>query len=446
MDGNRLSRRRLLQWTAGSALLGTAGLLGYRASQDVIQVGVIGTGARGKQLIKGLLSTRFYSQRANIVSLCDVYQSRAEELNNRYWLGAEVTQDHRKVLQRADIDAVVIATPDHWHAPIALEALSAGKHVYCEKPMTLTIAEGQQLVCAVEKTGLTFQVGTQQRSMARFQLACDLVRNGRVGDLKKITVSIPRNMVGGPFPAEPVPDDLDWDRWLGQAPLAEYSYDRYHKFRGFSQYSGGKITDWGAHHIDIAHWAMGQEHSAPLSLRAEGKLPTIEAGFNLPQHFKVAMQYPSGVTLNLESCERSSSIVFEGTKGRFRVNRRKIEGKPVFALAEKPFGKNDARLTRYLRSTDATVQHILHFFECIRTGEKPVSDVLSQHRSASACHLANIALRLGRPLKWDPQQEQFIADAAADTLISRVQRAPYQIQDRFNAPMIARDPEGRRAA
>jgi predicted dehydrogenase len=271
-------------------------------------------------------------------------------------------------------------------------------------------------------------VGTQQRSDSRFRQACELVRNGRLGKLEKVTVSLPRSTkVGGPFTSRPVPETLNWERWQGQAPEHDFCTERcHHDFRWWYEYSGGIMTDWGAHHMDIAHWALGIEQSGPLTI--EGKMGDDERNriheaqhansFNTAGEFTVDLIYPGDVLVQVVLGDEG--VLFEGDSGRLYVNRGKITGKPVEELAERPLPADAIRL---YESHD----HMGNFFDCIESREKPISDVVSQHRSVSACHLANISLRLGRKLTWDAAKEEFVGDSEANGMLSRSQRNPYEL-------------------
>jgi len=376
-------------------------------------LGAIGVGGQGTGIAKN--AKRF----GDFVAVCDVDRNHAERGNKELGSKAEIFGDYRKLLERNDIEAVTIGVPDHWHTAVALAAVRAGKDVYCEKPLTLTIDEGKLLVKAVADSGRVFQVGTQQRSEHRFRTACELVRNGRVGKLQKVTVSLPNSPAGGPFAAKPVPSELNWDFWQGQAPVAEYCPERCHyMFRWWYEYSGGIMTDWGAHHMDIAHWGMGAEQTGPLTIESQVKLPTIANGYNTPNKFVVDMTYANDVHLQIVIGDEG--VMFEGDQGRLYVNRGRITGKPVEQLKDNPLPADAVRL---YKSDD----HMGNFFHCIKTRIKPISDVESQHRSVSACHLANISMRLGRKLQWDPQKEQFVGDSEASGMLSRPQRAPYTI-------------------
>jgi predicted dehydrogenase len=429
----KLSRRRFLQTSAGLAVVGAPAAAIYSAARRSIPVGLIGAGGRGRQLAGTLGWTRFRPVYGEVVAVCDVNRRRAESVQREHCPSADVHGDYRELLARDDLRAVFIATPDHWHVAMALAAQRAGKAVYCEKPLTLTVDEGRLLVAASQKSKCAFQVGTQQRSDWRFRTACELIRNGRLGMLKRVeiklpTSSLPSTSFGGPFHVSAIPEHLDWDRWLGQAPWVEFCKQRYDPFRWWFEYSGGFITDWGAHHLDIAHWAMDVEDSGPTVIDGWAELPEVENGYNTPRTFRVELTYPGGVAVCLEPSETENGILFEGDEGRIFVNRGRLSGKPVEELARRPFEPNAVRLGKGSSPWGTpTYIHVLDFLDCIETGCTPTSTVAGQHRSATACHLANIALRLGRRLVWDSSAERFVGDDEANAMLRRPQRAPYEV-------------------
>lgn len=428
-----LNRRRLLKATAASSLAAGFGATWFSATRDPIRLALIGAGGRGRQLARTVRWTRLHRRCGELVAVCDVFRGRAEQVRDDSCPRATLHEHYEEMLDRSDIEAVIVATPDHWHTAITLAALRAGKAVYCEKPLTLTVAEGKLLVAAAARTGGVVQVGTQQRSDWRFRTACELVRNGRLGNLRGIEVTLPTGSLpatsgGGPFSTSPVPSDLNWDLWLGQAPWAEFCKQRYDPFRWWFEYSGGFMTDWGAHHLDIVHRALGVEDSGPLRIDGRAELPQVPNGYNTPRQFTVDLTYPGGVPVHVRLSEQENGILFEGDEGRIFVNRGRLTGVPVEQLARRPLPADAVRFDAGAsRWGTATYLHLLDFFDCVRTGKPPISDVGSQHRTATACHLANISMRLGRPIRWDPSSEQCPDDPAGNALLNRPQRAPCSI-------------------
>lgn len=428
----RLNRRTFCKLAAGGAAIGAPAIV-YAASRDAVRLGLIGAGGRGRQLAHSIGWTKLHRRHGKIVAVCDVNRRRAGQVRDESCPAAMIAEHYQQVLDRDDIEAVVIATPDHWHAAITLAALRAGKAVYCEKPLTLTVDEGKLLVAAVRVTGGVVQVGTQQRSDWRFRLACELVRNGRLGQLRRVEVALPNGSLppqagGGPFRVSTVPDDLNWDLWLGQAPWAEFCKQRYDPFRWWFDYSGGLLTDWGAHHLDIVHRALGLEHSGPLAIDGRGELPQIENGYTTPRQFTADLLYPGGVAVRVWAGDSENGILFEGDEGRIYVNRGRLTGKPVDELRRRPLRLDAVRLdneTTYWGT--ATHIHLREFLDCVRGGKRPISDVVSQHRSVTACHLANISIRLGRPLRWNAVSERLVDDSAADAMLTRPQRPGYEL-------------------
>jgi myo-inositol 2-dehydrogenase/D-chiro-inositol 1-dehydrogenase len=331
---------------------------------------------------------------------------------------------------------VTIGTPDHWHTAIAIAACRAGKDVYCEKPLTLSIDEGKLLSKVVHETGRVFQVGAWQRSDHRFRLACEMVHAGRIGKLHRVTVTLGPNVTGGPFRTQPPPAHLNWDLWLGQTPKVPYCPERCHyTFRWWYEYSGGQMTDWGAHHLDIAHWAMGVQHTGPATIDGKATFPNIPNGYNVATAFEARMVYPNGVEMLVLDRGRNG-ILFEGDQGRIFVNRGTISGTPVEQLKENPLPREAFKLYGHDNLSrppregklDSIINHTGNFFDCVRDRRAAIADVVSQHRSASVCHLANISMRLGRKLTWDPRKELFTGDEEANRWLSRPQRPPYDVQ------------------
>jgi predicted dehydrogenase len=288
----------------------------------------------------------------------------------------------------------------------------------------------------VHKTGRVVQVGSWQRSDHRFRLACELVSQGRIGKLKRVEVILGKNVTGGPFAASEPPRHLNWDLWQGQTPAVPYIEERCHyTFRWWYEYSGGQMTDWGAHHIDIAQWGIGADASGPVEIDGKAEFPDVPNGYNVATKFSARLRYANGVELVVDD-EGRNGITFEGENGRVFVNRGTIAGKPLEGLQEVPLAReqfklyandNLARPPR-MGKLDAIINHMGNFFDCVRERKTTISDVVSQHRSASVCHLANISMRLGRKLMWDPAKEKFAGDDEADRCLSRTQRPPYEVR------------------
>ena len=383
-----------------------------------------------------------------MIAVCDVDDRHKAEFNADFDNKLNVYGDYRDLLEKEKPDVVTIGTPDHWHVPISIAALRAGCDVYCEKPLTLTIQEGIDIRKVVEETGKVFQVGTQQRSENenRFLKAIAMVHSGRLGENVNAYVAIGAAPGGGPFESSAAPDDLDWEMWLGPAPQAEYSVQRRKMFRWWFEYSGGKMTDWGAHHIDIAQWALGYDHSGPTTVSGEGKFPPIVPddfnwnafldgeiqlpnGFNTPTEFSINLEFDNGSVMNVNhhykrddgKTEFGNGILFEGDQGRIFVNRGKLEGRPVDELTDADNEELNEIIGKLYKGKKPG-QHMRNFFECLEDREQPVSDVVTHHRTMTSCHLCNITLMLGRELKWDPQNEQFIGDDQATALMSRKSR------------------------
>jgi predicted dehydrogenase len=322
------------------------------------------------------------------------------------------------VLARPDIDAVFITTPDHWHSIIAIEAARAGKDIYCEKPLALTISEARAVAQAVERYGRVFQTGSQQRSDRTFRFACELVRNGRIGRVHTVHVNVGGPPVDCDLPEEPAPPCLDWDRWLGPAPWRPYNAilappitdDGWALWRNYRDYAGGGMTDMGAHHFDIAQWGLGMDGAGPVQI-----IPPDGKGVNL-----LTYRYANGVLMTHTGALEKAGVEFIGDKGRVLVNRYDYLVTEPKELARQGFGPGDVRLCR---SDD----HHLNWAECIRTRGRPICDAEIGCRSVTVCHLGNIAYQLKRPLRWDPGKEIFVGDEEANRLLRRPMRAPWCI-------------------
>ncbi|REK30589.1 MAG: gfo/Idh/MocA family oxidoreductase [Planctomycetota bacterium] len=442
----RRSRRDFLKRSAVAAGVGlsvpyfhTLTSRAEEAKNDRFTVAAIGVGGRGRGIGNQL------RQRGDCVAVCDVDRHHAERFRGED-SNIQIYEDHRELLDRQDIDLVTIGTPDHWHAPILLDALQAGKDVYCEKPLTLTIDEGKLLCRAVEQSGRIVQVGTQQRTEfeQRFLQAVALVRSGRLGKIKKLTVGIGGSPLGGPFEVKTPPDYFNWDRWLGQTPAVDYIAERTHShFRWWYEYSGGKVTDWGAHHVDIAQWALGLENTTahtiePLSVthpvEFRDGFPTESNRFNAANAFKIRCLYPGDIEMILQ--DEENGILFEGEKGRIFVNRGRVSGKPfeeIFGDEEKQIPRDEEKVAELEEQVHTLFGgrepkgHMDNFLDAVKDRELPISDVFTHHRALTTCHLANIAIRLGRTLRWDGDTESVVEDDQVNELwLKRPQREGYQ--------------------
>jgi predicted dehydrogenase len=372
----------------------------------------------------------------DVVAICDVDRDIAEKARTQFGGKAELYEDYRKLLERPDLDVITIGTPDHWHTAMVLAACRAGKDVYCEKPLTLTIDEGKLLTRVVKETGRVVQVGSWQRSDHRFRTACEMVRQGRVGKLKHVQVVLGKNKTGGPFSPQAVPPVLNWDLWQGQTPDVPYIPERCHyTFRWWYEYSGGQMTDWGAHHIDIAAWGLGlDESTGPIEIEGKAKFPDVQDGYNVAIDYAVTYRLRSGLELEVLDTGRNG-VMFTGEQGRVFVNRENLAGVPVDRLKDKPLPREQFRLYAHdnlnrperMGKLDAIINHMGNFFDCVKSRQTPLSDVASQHRSVTLCHLGNIAMRLGRKITWDPATEQIVGDSEANAWQKREQRKGYEI-------------------
>jgi predicted dehydrogenase len=383
---------------------------------DFIRIGFIGLGPQGNSNLRALM--------ANAVAVCDVDQTRLAAAKKRVEAAnpkrpCAAYADYRKLLEDKSIDAVLIATPDHWHALPAIQACQAGKDVYCEKPLTLNIAEGIALVKAARAHDRVVQTGSQQRSEAKFRRGCEFVRDDYIGKLKEVRVGLPgvNWMKDPPVPDGAPPPELDYDFWLGPAPARRYNAQRVHYyFRFFWDYSGGQMTNWGAHHLDIAQWGLGMDESGPVEISGTGSFDP-QKRFETPIAFKVTYKYANGVTLVCESPGKVTGTTFIGDKGQIRVNRGVLESEPE-NLALEPLKETDPRLY-------VSTEHRKNWLDCIKSRQRPICDVEIGHRSATVCHLGNIAIRTGKKLKWDPLKQQIVGDAALAQWVNRPYRAPW---------------------
>jgi len=419
-----VTRRDFLRQSAGVGLsfalptIITSQALGNQnvpPASERIRLGFIGVGNQGNNNLKPHLM--------NTVAVCDVDKKRLADAQARVEKATgkpcAAYGDYRKLLENKDVDAVVVTVPDHWHALITIHACEAGKDVYIEKPLTLTIREGRAMVNAARRTQRIVQTGSQQRSDDRFRLACELVRSGRIGKVHTVRVGIPGVNFNGPaVPDCDPPAELDYDFWLGPAPKKPYNPKHVHyNFRFFWDYSGGQLTNFGAHHLDIAQWGLGMDDSGPIS--AEGKARYHKDGwYEVPEWCEVTYKYANGVTLICGQGIRGGTT-FEGEKGTIYVTRGRIEANPPEILSE-PLKETDVHLY-------VSKNHHANWLECIKTRKLPICDVEIGHRSATVCHLGNIAIRCARKITWDPVKEQIVGDAEAAKRLHYAYREPWRL-------------------
>lgn len=423
-----------------SSALGKAGTV---APSERVTMGVIGTGGRGTADLKNFLN----DERVKVVAVCDVEKSstrynqnvvkqfgalgrepvRAMVDESYGGKGCDMFADFRELLAREDIDSVLIATPDHWHALHAVAAAKAGKHIYCEKPLSLTIDQGRKMVTEIEASGKVWQTGSQQRSDVHFRMACEIVRNGRIGQLKEIRVGLAsdnrdNNGHASQTDPDPVPEGLDYDMWLGPAPDAPFCPARLHSnWRWMYDYSGGNLTDFGAHHLDIAQWALDTERSGPVEFYDfAATWPEKGALYTTPPTFSFTCRYENGVEMKVaDKMDFGSGIQFIGSEGTITSNRGKLSVEPDKSRAK--LGPDDIRL---YESKD----HFRNFIDAITMGVKAAAPIETAHRSITIAHLGNIALRLGREqLRWDPAAERILDDPEADAMRTRPMRGPWSL-------------------
>ena len=447
-----LTRRQFLCTTgttatglaAGMPFLVPAFVRGASAPSRRITVGCIGTGNQGFNILQQFLK----QDDAQIVAVCDVNRAShgyrdenqflgrepAQKAVNEFYArktaagqfrGCDVYTDFREVLARKDIDVVTIVVPDHWHGLMTVMACQAGKDIYCEKPLSLTIQQGREMVKAVRQHKRILQTGSHERSNPITRKACELVRNGRIGKLQKITTFVGYHNKVGPGPGwqpMPVPEGFDYENWLGPAPLAPYHQDRcLYRFRFIYDYSGGQITNFGAHSNDMAQWAMGADDTGPVEVELlDAKFLPKGSLFDVATETKFRCRYANGVELVCDMDKSQVGARFEGTDGMVQVGYGGFFTKPE-SLKTSELGPNEIRLGD---SND----HVRNFLDCVKSRREPVAPVEAGHRSASVCHLGNIAVRLGKRkvLRWDPVQERFTNDDEANAFLTRPMRAPWR--------------------
>ena len=419
------SRRNFIKRSA-SALAGyiiiprfVLGGVSYNGSKfippsDMISLGFIGCGKQGRILSNYFLSTN----EVRIVAISEVYQDKTDlmlktiktnqEKNKQATNEIGVHTDFRELLARKDIDAAVIATPDHWHAAVAVRAAEAGKDIYCEKPLALTVKEGRAMVNAARKHNRIFQTGSMQRSWPEFRQAVEIIRNGFIGEIKSIKVNVGPPQIVYDLAEEPVPDGLDWKKWLGPNEFKHFNSelappitkDVYPNWRKYKEFGGGMVTDWGAHMFDIAQWALDMDDSGPTEIFA----PDADHPF-------LTYKYNNGIIMTHEKWEWNNAVLFTGTGGEIRIARGKLETTPA-SVKDKPIGDSQKHVYK-------SENHYKDFLNAMRKRTKPICDVEIGHRTATVCNLGNIAYQVKRPLKWDPKKETFKEDAEANALLGR---------------------------
>jgi len=424
------TRRQFLRNAAGSAAavaapyVITSAALGNAEKAPAnsrIVMGFIGTGGMGNHHLPGMLGER----RVQVVAVCDVDQDHRDKTAARVGKDCKTYADFRDLLDRPDIDAVFIATPDHWHALVAVAACKAGKDIYCEKPMTLTIEEGRAMVRAVRRYNRVCQIGSQQRSGREFWQACMLARNGYLGDIYTVYSGLPGGPAGGWADVTDPPPSLDWNFWLGPAPWKPYTSPRCHgNFRWFYDYSGGTMTDWGAHHNDTAQWGLGTDLTGPIHVDGHGEFPK-DGLYETATSFRVTYTYAHGVKLVCSTVDHGTKFV--GTRGWVPVDRGFIQAHPPSLLKE-DFKNAPIRLDdSHLKHGDNWMAHKLNFLDCVESRRKPIADVEVGHRTITMSHLGVISMRLGRPLRWDPDRELILGDDEAARWVRRPMRAPWRL-------------------
>jgi predicted dehydrogenase len=427
-----------------------ASVLGQASPGNRINIGAIGTGriSRGHDL-PGI----WKHEAARIMAACDLDTRRAEDarvLINRHYTrqsgkpydGVKTYTDYRELLANKDIDAVVISTPDHWHARIAIDAVRAGKDVYLQKPASLTISEGRAVSDAVHRSGRIFQIGSQQRSSPQFRYAAELVRNGRIGQLQTVKVGLPGDPAGEVEPDMPVPKGFDYDMWLGSTPVVPYTEKRVHPQSGYGrpgwlrceQFGAGMITGWGAHHLDSAHWGMGTEYTGPVEIWGSAEFPA-KGLWDVHGPFKTEALYADGVHM-IVSGEYPNGIRFEGTDGWIFVSRGNetvTASDPVARLQDsQALAASDPKIIKSVIGPDEihlydSKDHHGNWLDCIRTRQQPIAPVEVAHRACSACLIHHMAMKVKRRLHWDPVNERFKNDDEANAMLSRPQRPPYTL-------------------
>ncbi|MBT5425191.1 MAG: Gfo/Idh/MocA family oxidoreductase [Bacteroidetes bacterium] len=449
-----MDRRNFLKTTGiagtGAVVLPTivpSFVMGKNAPSNRVNIAQIGCGRMGR----GDLGNVMRHEKVRFMAVCDVDTRRMKDgkkliMDNYSKMGkpnavdVKMYQDYKELLADKDIDGVVISTPDHWHSQPAIEAAYAGKDIYLQKPTSLTIVEGRQLSDAVHRSGVIFQIGSQQRSADQFRYACELVRNGRIGDIHTVKVGLPGDPGGDNDPEMAVPDNLNYDMWLGSTPYTYYTEKGVHPQHDYSrpgwlrreQFGAGMITGWGAHHLDITHWGLGMEYSGPVEIEAKADFPKSGL-WNVHGDFLVKAKYANGTSM-LVSGEFPNGVRFEGSDGWIFVTRgtyKVTDSDPVtFDQNRKSLDASDPKILNSKIAEDEinlyrSSNHYFNWIDCMISRKQPIAPVEVAHRSCSACLLGHIAMKMPGKLHWDPRKERFINNDAANSMLSRPQRFPY---------------------
>lgn len=435
--------------TLGGPFIAPSSVFGQNAPSKRITLGIIGCGNQSTVDIPEWLK----NDDCQIVAVCDVNRASFGYRSDKQFLGREPQRDFvnqayaknttsgtykgvtaysdfRDVLARPDIDAVAIIAPDHWHAVMTVLAARAGKDIYCQKPLTLTVAEGRDMIAAVRKYKRVLQTGSQYRSNAMIRQACELVRNGRIGKLERVETYLAENNFTGPGPGwkeMPIPEGFDYESWLGPAPKVPFHKDRcFYRFRFIFDYSGGQTTNFGCHSNNVAHWGMGVDATGPVEIEDLGaEFPLKGDLFTTPTKIAFRARYANGVVLECRTDKRNFGVTFFGTEGLLRVGYKPFETEPA-SIAKSVIGPNEVHLP-------VSGNHYRNFLDCVKSRQDPVEPVEIGHRTASLCHLGNIAMRLNKKIKWDPKKEQIVGDSEAAGMLARPLRAPYN----YNYPAKA---------
>ena len=464
-----LTRRNFLKTStavaAGAIVIPTivpSSVFGANAPSNRILVGAIGCGRQGRGVMSGIMQ----NADTRIIAVCDLdavrnadgkqyTETTTQRFHNTPHTGVKTYDDYREMLLDKEIDVVMIATPDHQHSRLAIDAAYAGKDIFMEKPASLTITEGRLMSNAINATGRVFQIGSQQRSNKEFRRACELVRSGRIGQLKTIEVRLPGDPPGGNPNPMPVPKNLNYDAWLGSTPFVPYTLDRVHPqtkpdgtpdfgrpgWLRCEQFGAGMITGWGSHHFDIAHWAMDTEYSGPIEISASTIFPAKGSGlWNVHGPYQSEMLYANGVIVKgmEEGPTKPNGLLFTGTEGWLFVSRggeRVTDSDPIKidsgGVEKGPISASDPKILAELNDNDVHLyvseNHVRNWLDCIRTRALTIAPAEIAHRSCSVCLLQQVAMHLNRKLYWDPKKETFVNDKEANKWLSRKQRAPYGI-------------------